>query len=58
MPENYVIDEDTTDAFLDLPVSRYAPGGKTIPEIDAAREEAGLDPIEAKPMKLPPLTKD
>lgn len=55
-PPNYMIDQDSTDDFLDLPVSRYAPDGKTIAEMDADREAAGLPPIVVKEVPLPPIT--
>lgn len=54
MTKVYVIDEDTTDAFLDRPEPRYGPDRKTIGEILADREAAGLPPPE--PIPLPPLT--
>ena len=48
----HYIDEDTTDAFLDLPESRYA-GGRTAAEVAA---EALAPDSKIKPAKLPPLT--
>jgi len=43
-----VIDQDTTDAFLNGPDLRYAPEGKTLEE---KVEELA---IETNPMRLPP----
>lgn len=51
-PKRYVVDEDTTDDFLDAPPLRYKPDGRTAAETAA--------PSVAKqslaPVKLPPLT--
>jgi hypothetical protein len=46
MPPNKIIDEDTTDGFLQKPVPKYE-GGKTLEE---KVKELG---IETRPMKLP-----
>ncbi len=51
-----IVDDDTTDDYLDLPVSTYGPEGKTMAQIDADREAAGLPPVEVKKIPLPPLT--
>jgi hypothetical protein len=48
----YVIDEDTTDAFLDLPEPRYEPGGKTAAELAAEHGPPKVSDVPA----LPPLT--
>jgi hypothetical protein len=50
--EKFVIDEDTTDAFLDLPDLRYEPSGRTAAEI--AKDAGHLPRVE--PVTLPPLT--
>ncbi len=54
--KHYVVDADTTDEFLDLPRMRYAPDGKTLDELAADREAAGLPPLVLKKIPLPPLT--
>ncbi len=50
--ETYYVDEDTTDAYMDLPESTYV-SGITAAEL-AARATAPDSKV--KPLPLPPLT--
>ncbi len=50
--ETYYVDEDTTDAYMDLPESRYV-GGQTAAERAAKATAPGS---KVKPLPLPPLT--